>query len=341
MEFSIYMLTFAFVGGAFGALIGALPNFILCGFVALAGIVATMAGATFDFNGAIVWGAFLGPQVGFAGGAAATIYAKKIGVLGSGKDIGASLAGLKRPDVFLVAGVFGVLGYVVGVGLGMLLPGKLNPVAMSIVIVALLSKAIFDTPNILGKVPEEVARVGGRFSARCEQVWVEVCRTPAELTVTGLVVGGLSAAATGLMLQDPATAPVATVLGFSISTISIMFVMMGVNLPITHHIALTAAVVASFTGGDLVWGMAFGVLAAFAAHYLAQTFLVFGDTWVDPPSMAIALLSIFTFWVFPDLGLYATGPAIPLVVLAVALVWSAISFSRSRTLTPESVEIAA
>lgn len=337
MDITLYMLIFAFVGGAFGALIGALPNFILCGFVALVGIISTMAGSTYDFNGTIVWGAFLGPQVGFAGGAAATIYAKKIGVLGSGKDIGAALAGLKRPDVILVGGVFGVVGYLIGQGLGVLLPGKINAVAMSIFIVALLSKAIFDTPNIFGKVPEDVARAGGRFSAKCEQVWVGECRTPSELTVTGLVVGGLSASATALMMQDPRTAPVATVLGFSISTISIMFVMMGVKLPITHHMALAASVAASLTSGDVIWGMAFGVLAAFTAHYLAQTFLVFGDTWVDPPSMALAVLSIVSLWVFPALGLYSTGLVIPVVVLVLAIVWSVVSFAKSTSALPQSV----
>lgn len=64
---------------------------------------------------------------------------------------------------------------------------------------------------------------------------MDVCRTPAELTMTGLVVGGLSASATALMMLDPRTAPVATILGFAVSTISIAFVMMGVKLPITHH----------------------------------------------------------------------------------------------------------
>lgn len=338
MDITLYMLIFAFVGGAFGALIGALPNFILCGFVALAGIVATMAGATFDFNGAIVWGAFLGPQVGFAGGAAATIYAKKIGVLGSGKDIGASLAGLKRPDVIVVGGVFGIVGYLIAQGLGVLLPGKLNTVATSIFIVALLSKAIFDTPNVMGKVPEDVARSGGRFSARCEQVWVDVCRTPAELTLTGLVVGGLSASATAVMMQDPRTAPVATVLGFSISTISILFVMIGVKLPITHHMALAASVAASLTSGDVIWGMAFGVLAAFTAHYLAQTFLVFGDTWVDPPSMALSVLSVVSLWIFPALGLYSTGLVIPIAVLVIAVAVSMLTYSRSRSVEAKPLE---
>lgn len=52
----------------------------------------------------------------------------------------------------LVGGVFGVIGYLLTQPMSWLVPGKVNGVAMSIVIVALVSKAIFDTPNLMGKV---------------------------------------------------------------------------------------------------------------------------------------------------------------------------------------------
>ena len=64
------------------------------------------------FLNATAWGPLFGPHIAFAGGVAAAAYAAKTGKLKSGgKDIVASLMGLNAPDVLLVGGVFGSLGY--------------------------------------------------------------------------------------------------------------------------------------------------------------------------------------------------------------------------------------
>lgn len=42
---------------------------------------------------------------------AASAYAKKKGVTENGADVASALAGLNEPDVLLVGGVFGMIGY--------------------------------------------------------------------------------------------------------------------------------------------------------------------------------------------------------------------------------------
>ena len=75
---SILGLIAAFGGGVFAAAIGGVPAFIMTGVFSIVGAAA---------------------------------YAKKKGVSENGADIVSALAGLNEPDVLLVDGVFGVIGY--------------------------------------------------------------------------------------------------------------------------------------------------------------------------------------------------------------------------------------
>ena len=72
----ILALIAAFGGGAFAAGLGALPAFIMTGFVALVGTGITLAGGTDILTGNLAFGFFFGPHIAFAG-AAATAYAAR------------------------------------------------------------------------------------------------------------------------------------------------------------------------------------------------------------------------------------------------------------------------
>ena len=78
------------------------------------GAVAGMCGAA-DASNILVnymaFGSFFGPHISFAAGVAAAAYAKKKGLTDNGADIAPALAGLNAPDVLLVGGVFGVIGF--------------------------------------------------------------------------------------------------------------------------------------------------------------------------------------------------------------------------------------
>ena len=111
---SIINLIAAFGGGAFAASIGALPAFIMTGVFAVVGAVAGMCGAgpaSDILVNYFAFGSFFGPHIAFAGGVAAAAYAKKKGISENGADIATACAGYNAPDVLLVGGVFGVIGF--------------------------------------------------------------------------------------------------------------------------------------------------------------------------------------------------------------------------------------
>lgn len=347
---NIMALLFAFCGGAFAAVIGSLAAFILCGVMALLGVIAAMAGVQFDWFGLIPFGIFFGPHISFAGGAAAAAFAKKKGYLGSGKDIAKALISLKKPSVIVAGGIFGSIGYAINVGLSTVMAGKIDTVAFTIVILALVTKFLYDADyklsGLLGSVPDAIKKVGGRYSIRSNGNWFPYLHTPAEKTVVALAAGGASAYVSYAMLQNPATAPVAAYVGFAVAVVSLIFLQFGTAIPVTHHMCLVASY-ATVASGSLWWGVAFGIIAAFLADFLAKTFYVYGDCHVDPPSMGIASGSFLALGIMPLTGLYTMSTLVlPLSITALFILYSFIQYKRygsavGKELPHAEVEIAA
>ena len=67
----ILALIAAFGGGAFAAGLGALPAFIMTGFVALVGTGITLAGGADILTGHLAFGSFFGLHIAFAGASTA------------------------------------------------------------------------------------------------------------------------------------------------------------------------------------------------------------------------------------------------------------------------------
>ena len=65
------LLIAAFGGGVVGTAFGAIPAFIITGFLALAGGILAMAGVPELSIGHITFGVFWGPHIAFTGAAAA------------------------------------------------------------------------------------------------------------------------------------------------------------------------------------------------------------------------------------------------------------------------------
>ncbi len=323
---------FAFCGGAFAAIIGSLAAFILCGVMALLGVISAMAGVQFDWFALIPFGIFFGPHISFAGGAAAAAFAKKKGYLGSGKDIAKALISLKKPSVIVAGGIYGCLGYAINVGLSTVMAGKIDTVAFTIVILGLLTKFLYDADyklsGLIGTVPAAIKKAGGRYSIRSNGTWLPYLHTPAEKTIVGLAAGGASAYVTYAMLQNPATAPVAAYVGFGVAVVSLIFLQFGTAIPVTHHMCLVASY-ATVASGSLWWGVAFGVIAAFLADALGKTFYVFGDCHVDCPSMGIAAGSFLALGIMPLTGLYTMSTLVlPLGITAAIILYSFIQYKR-------------
>jgi hypothetical protein len=280
MTFSILWLVAAFGGGVLGAALGALPIFILCGAAAIVGAGINLATGSGNFSNLVAWGPVLGPQISFAGGAAAAVYAMKKGKLANGRDIASALMGLNSPDVLLVGGLFGVIGYLLWWAFAQLPAigglGFTNPIALSIVVNALIARLAFGKTGLFGKV-----RSGdNRWRASEVGNWLPWMSKPSQLLMVGL---GFGVVVSYCTVQEPKLAG----LWFGFAALSLVFLQFGVKVPVWHHVALSAELVIAAAGGDIWWGLAFAFLAIYLGEFYAMLFTAHGDNHVDPPSAAL------------------------------------------------------
>lgn len=326
--FDITYLLIAFAGGIFGAALGALPVFILCGVAAALGAVISITTGDGTFSTVVAWGPFLGPHVSFAGGAAAAAFAARRGDLDSGRDIATGLMGLDKPVILLVGGIFGALGYLL-VWLIEFVPqiGEgpwTNTIALAIVINAIIARLVFGKTGVFGKV-----RPGdNRWVPTDVGAWIPWQSQPLQLLVIAVAVGLPAAYITSML-------PGSAGLIFGITVISLIYLQYNTTIPVTHHIALSAELVVVATG-NIWWGLAFAILAAFLGEIYAVLFTAHGDTHIDPPSAALAT----TFTVQAILGVTGVlsigGFAPLLIAVAIGAVgYFLMTVLRSRSVSPK------
>lgn len=272
MDVDPLLLAVAFGGGVFGAAVGTLPAFIFCGFAVLAGVAAQASGGGTGLLDHVAFGPFLGPHIAFAGGAAATAYASRRGLLPTGRDVSLSLTGLERTDVLLVGGLFGTLGALMEAGWGALgWRDWTDTIALTVVVSAVIARLAFGQSGLFA------ARI-----AKENDFWLAWQRRPDQLIVIGLG-AGLPSAWAALQLGENGGGLV----GFGIAAASLMFLYTGAKMPVTHHIALPAAA-AALAFNSLAAGAIAGVVGAFLGEAAARLLLQGGDTHIDPPAAAIA-----------------------------------------------------
>ncbi|AHY46308.1 Hypothetical Protein RradSPS_1025 [Rubrobacter radiotolerans] len=297
MDFSLLLLIAAFGGGLFGAAIGGLPAFIFTGFLVIAGVATAIAGGEYDIIGNVAFGPVFGPHISFAGGVAAAAFAKRRGLLENGKDITAGLAGVNSPAVLLVGGAFGALGYLIASFLNIFLTGYTDTIALTVFISAVIVRLVFGNSGLFGSL-EPAARQRGRFNPGEEQVWVPQQEAWGQAAVIGAGVGAIS----GFMYITVAAvgadvAPAGQVLGFGIAAASLIFLQFGATIPVTHHMALPAAVAAANLGAGasdalaIVIAVIGGVAGAIVGEFASRLFLIHGDTHIDPPAIAIFVMT--------------------------------------------------
>ncbi len=319
----------AFVGGVFGAAIGAFPALMLCGLVAVVG------SAILYYNGdptvlTFAFGAFLGPQVVLGGGVAAAAFSARCGYTADGKDVATPLLRTRAPAVLGVGGIFGLLGLVfagVGLGLAPLLERfvGIDPIALSIVASGVLVRVVFGRQRG-GRAPEPDPEVASPDAALPSDAARATWCPPALRQISASLICGGAAAWLGI------AAPASTPLVFGVAVLAIGLVWAGLALPILIHVALAAHWAAAATGSILA-GLAAGLLAAGLGQWIARRVLLPGDTHLDPPAATLVLLA---------LGLPALGrlSGIPLLGLSVGMatlgVWTILrtaSGGKSRRAT--------
>jgi hypothetical protein len=356
MAFNLLLVLVAFAGGAMGAVFGCLLAFIFVSLVIAAGLGAMGSPEILGVLGFGGWG-FYAPQISFAGGAFASAYAKWKGYIKSGQDITTALISLRKPDVLILGGVGGILGYLCMIVHAKFLTGFIDGVPFAVVITALISKVVFDG-SFFGKTPPEVKAVGGRFSVNSPVNWIPYVSSGLEKTLLGLIMGIGGAYATVLLAGNPNTAAWAAFLPFAIAVFSLIGFYFGVAIAPNHHIVYCASLgvlyyVAYAQGGagallavdgvqnsavvtgSMLWGVSSGVMAAFMADFGARTLHLYGNkiggVHVDPPTCGIFFTSIFNVFVFK---FFYPNPTltvvVPVLILVIAIILSVVDLSNQK-----------
>lgn len=291
----IMALIAAFGGGVIGAYMGGVPAFVMTGIYALVGAIITAAGITGDVAvGFLAFGSFVGPHIAFAGGVAAAAYAGKKGKLDNGANIMVSLNGLGSPDVLLVGGVFGVLGFLIHFIIGQLPvigasgPATTDLPGITVIILGIITRLLFGKTGLTGKYTGSGKRQW--FATGNDLVYNMVLGGGIGITVSFIAASlknhGLDAAY-GIF-------PIAC---FGFAAITLIFAQTGSATPGTHHIFLPAALSAvvginAWGNAGALLGVAFGIIGSLLGDFFGRTFNSYNDSHIDPPAFTIFILTI-------------------------------------------------
>ena len=284
----------AFGAGVFGSMLGGVATFVMVGFIALAGSIAAMAGGADLATACIAFGTVFGPHISFAGAVTAAAYAGKQGYLPTGgADIFTALFGCRKPDVFLVGGLTGAVGYVVQWTYANVFHFNTDTVAMTVATLGILTRLIFGE-----------ARLFGDYEGEKRDFFTIKENGLLNNLILGVSVGFI-VAGTGMYLlrtfpdqADLITGNYAN-LFFSISAICFILMMTeaGASTPATHHITITCANATMLSGSFLV-GLVVAVAATFLADFFTNNINSHVKSHWDPPAMTIFILSFIIFGIF-------------------------------------------
>lgn len=274
-------LLIAFGCGIFGAALGALAAFEFVGLLVIALVIIQVStGAPSDFIN-FPFGYF-GPHAGgFGAGVAATAYAARKGKIGSGRDITTGLCGLDSPDVLLVGGVFGVIGFLC-IWVFNKIPNFssglawTDTVAFTVIVSGIITRLVFGKTGIFGKPEQGISHL----NPPAEKCWMPYHSRLSQLVTLGVGVG-MAAGYLGVSLGGNGA-----LLAFGVSAFSLIFLHFNTNVPISHHIGLPAATAAALSG-SIIWAGITGICCALLGEFLSRLFLVHGDTHIDPPAFTI------------------------------------------------------
>lgn len=275
----IYALIAAFGGGAFGALIGSIPAFILTGFLAIVGGVLGLAGIAEPSIGNITFGSFLGPHIAFTGGVAAAAFAgNKRKTLGNGNDVLTPLYSINDYTVALVGGIFGVLGFLFNYIYGSVLSLKTDLPALSVFTVFIIVRLVFGKTGLFGK-----------YTGEGKREWLPDKNILINHIILGLAMGIVVSGVAISMINSGVSAEAMSmypIVCFGISAFSLIFLQTGFPIPVTHHITLPAAFATIMTGNIFI-GIGVAIVCAVTWLIAGKVFNSHCDTYIDPPAIVI------------------------------------------------------
>ena len=304
---SLETLLLAFVGGVFGAALGALWSFALCGILTMLGCVLILAGGPDFMLLQVGLGPLFGPHTGgFMAGVIAASYAsglRKNHPGGSGRDILSPLIQTSW-DVLAMGGV----GSVVCLFFSWLIPQipiikEFDALGLAIVITTFIARAIFQKESPLGD--RQLRKQHGLLGTNHYEIsWIGWMSPPSRLLFIGLGVGGLSGAVAKFSTEffaDPAYFPDGPPSGAGVVPVIFCwglcaFMLTGLQLgqgeiqkvPVTHAMAVVGAV-GYLNTHSLIGAILCGIFAAFLQELLARLFTNRGSDHLDPPAITIAV----------------------------------------------------
>ena len=278
----IYALIAAFGGGAFGALLGGIPVFILTGVLAIIGGVLGLAGIAEPTIGNITFGSFLGPHIAFSAACASAAFAaNKRKTLENASNVLKPLYGINDYTVILVGGVFGVVGFLFHYLYGTVLGLKTDLPALTVFTVLMIARLLFGKTGPIGK-----------YKGTGKRMWLSDSKTLINHIVLGAVIGivvggvGISMMNSGVSAKAMSTYAIVC---FGISAVSLIFLQTGFSIPVTHHITLPVACAVVLTG-NLFIGIIIGVISAVLWIIAGNTINSHCDTYIDPPATTIFIM---------------------------------------------------
>jgi len=313
-------LVASFVAGIASAGFGGVQFFIICAGTCLLGALTNTVTSGFAFS------PLLNPASAFVAAAVASGYANYKGYNGGGHGPASSLMALQKPDVLLIGGVAGVLGWIVNWAIGLTGLGNsgLDTVAVTVVIVPLIFKIIFQKTPV-GVVPEEDKALGGRFSPLGGRGWYAGMRRGIDKAIWPAAYGAFIAIGMVLLLQNGS--PMAGFLGFGFGG----FVLVFPTVPAQHFIGCAVCTALGFVPGladnpnalliATAYGFGFGALAANLADLSADVFYRYGYVHIDIPAGSIAMSTLIITLLKLAVPVVFEGVVLPIVLWVLCLAY--------------------
>ncbi|MDL1913573.1 MAG: hypothetical protein FDW93_03505 [Bergeyella sp.] len=232
-------------------------------------------------------------------------------MIASGREISLPLAGLNAPDVLLVGGIFGVMGYII-VEFTKRIPvlgSNTDNIALTVLILGILVRVIFGVKNkkVFNtdfRVDKKTGRCWLPFQSTIPQVFI-ISLSSAILAASMAVAihfnlgtneGDIEGSSWSILLYN------VHILPFAISALCIFFVAMGYKFPVTHHVTITSALAAwmfyPIVGHHIYFavflGTVMGVFSGLMCEFFARLFYIDGDTHIDPPASIIWISTTIT-----------------------------------------------
>lgn len=271
---SLSMALLAFCAGILGTFLGGTQTFICTGFVGLIVSVCTLLGYQVSFLNDVILNVLFLPCIIFNGAGVATAYAALHHDI-RGVNTDRSLLFTKDYKVFLCGGIFGLLGYILfSCFTSLNVPMDIG--ALVVVIVGIIGRLLFNQEQWINKKGFTPSR----------QATINLLTFQMILAIGVSVLTALLVKATGI-----------AAIGFYISAFSLIFVFKNPNFPATHHISIVAGYAMMQTGNILI-AVIFGIIAQLIFTVFGITFNVDCGTHIDPPAVAIGILSFIIFVCF-------------------------------------------